>query len=94
MLTGIALALAPVGVAAAQPSEVQRQALIFFAASDGRSLISAFNAVMAAPAQDMDDLIVKLRVSHRFQEMAGGWTLDAQTAHAICRDVARIGGVR
>jgi hypothetical protein len=94
VLTGIALVLSPTAIAAAPISAVQREAVGFYAASDGRALITAFNAVMAAPATDIDDLIVKLRVGQRFQELAGGWTIQSGTAHAMYRDVARMAGAK
>lgn len=96
MLAGMIAAI-PVAPALAAPpavSEVERAATAFFAAEGVSEALAAFNAVMRAPSESLDDMKVKLLVERRFSAVfEDGGNLAHHVGYAIYRDLCRLAGV-
>ena len=95
MLAGLCSVVTAAPALAALPSvsEVERAATAFFAVEDGPEIVAAFNAVMAAPSESLDDLKVKLLVERRFSaRLEGGGSMGGHAGFAIYRDLCRMTG--
>ncbi len=81
---------------ASGPSSVERAALAFhavLATERGEGIVNAFNALMAEPADTLSDLVVKARAEKAFTVLHEGGSMSHYAAHAIHRDVCRLGGL-